>query len=122
MEKEYVKVVACVIASIGVHLILPYHFKTKGKSTHEEIAKFLKLLYTNLTGTTAVCESFFQFSAPAFSAVSERMFAGAKSEFGEDVLEAVRKFAELNMKDCILFSNFMLPRLGEVLSQQRGIF
>ena len=50
------------------------------------------------------------------------MFAGAKSEFGEDVLEAVRKFAELYMEDCILLVNLMLPRLGEVLSQQRGIF
>ena len=45
-----------------------------------------------------------------------------KNEFGDDVLDSVRKFAELHMEDCLLLTNYMLPHLGNVLSQQRGIF
>ena len=121
MEKDYVKVVACVIAAFGVQLVIPYHFKTKGGSDHATMCEFLTTLHENLTNV-CIDMTFLQFSTPVFSAVTQRMFDGVKTECGIDVLQVVTEYANVYMEDCVLLANIMLPQLANTLSQQRGIF
>ena len=118
MQHEYVKVVACVCAAFGVHLVIPYHYKTKGKSNHTQLQAFFADLYNNLESGVIEVE-FFEFTTPAFSAVSVRLFNGVKNECGIDVLEAVTYSAQLHIEECILLANIMLPRLAEKLTSKR---
>ena len=94
METEYVKIVACVVAAFGIHRVIPYHFITKGKSDHQT-------LFENLSDVSIINMEFFQFSAPAFSAVTQRMFDGVKKEYGLDVLKVVTEYANVYLEDCI---------------------
>ena len=74
MQHEYVNIVACVCAAFGVDLVIPFHFKIKGKSNHSVLRDFFTELYENLkSGAINEC-FFFQSSTPAFSAVSHKMF------------------------------------------------
>ena len=119
MEHEYVTVVASVCAAFGVHLVIPFHFKTKGKSDHSTLRDYLTELYDNLMSTT-ITAGFFDFSTPMFTATSQRMFDGVKSECGIDVLAAVTKCANKHIEECILLANKILPELADTLSMQRG--
>ena len=51
MQHEYVMVIACVCAAYGIHLIIPFHHKTKGQSDHFTLKKYFKDLYDNLIST-----------------------------------------------------------------------
>ena len=119
MQHEYVMVIACVCAAYGIHLIIPFHYKTKGKSDHSTLRKYFKDLYDNLM-STLISKEFFEFSKPMFTAVSERMFDGVKSECGLDVLKAVTECAKKHAEECILLANMMAPELANTLSMQRG--
>ena len=48
MEHEYVKVIACVCAAFGIHLVIPFHYKTKGNSYHSTLQLYFAQLYNNL--------------------------------------------------------------------------
>ena len=78
-------------------------------------------MYENLK-SGAINEVFFQFSTPEFAAVSQKMLDGVKSECGTDVLAAVSKCGNVNIEECILLANTMLPELADTLSLQRGKF
>ena len=58
MQQEYVNIVACVCAAFGVHLVIPFHFKIKGKSNHSILRDFFTELYENLK-SGAINEVFF---------------------------------------------------------------
>lgn len=122
MQQSYVKVVSCVCAAFGVHLILPFHYKTKStKSTHTSLKEFFTTLHNNLT-SVPVNESFFDFISPAFSAFSDDVFNGSKKEFGNDVLQTVTMYAKKHLDECVVLANIILPKLAETLSMQRGKF
>ena len=76
MQQEYVNIVACVCAAFGVHLVIPFHFKIKGKSNHSILRDFFTELYENLKSGAINEVVFFKTSTPAFSAVSHKMFDG----------------------------------------------
>ena len=76
MQQEYVNIVACVCAAFGVHLVIPFHFKIKGKSNHSVLRDFFTELYENLKSGAINEVVFFKTSTPAFSAVSHKMFDG----------------------------------------------
>lgn len=65
MDNEYVKVVSCVIAAFGIHLVILYHFKTKGKSDHATVITFLSTLYENLTTIFPIFKTSILSSKPA---------------------------------------------------------
>ena len=58
MQHEYVNIVACVCAAFGVYLVIPFHFKIKGKSNHSVLRDFFTELYENLK-SGAINEVFF---------------------------------------------------------------
>ena len=119
MQHEYVKVVACACATFEIHLVIPSHFKTKGKSNHSVLRDFFAGLYENLK-PGAINEVFFQFSNPALQLSHRKGLMGVKSECGTDVLAAVTKCANLHIEECILLANTMLPEVADSLSIQPG--
>ena len=120
LNLDYVKVVIAVIATIGVHLISPYHATTIAKTaTHSSLKVFLNSLYSDLANHH-VNEDFFKFEAPEFNAVSQKLFDKFKKEYNIDVLNSVKKIASSHLDDCISLANKMIPQLGDVLAMQRG--
>ena len=117
---EYIRVVAAVIAVIGVELIAPYCAMTiSNKSTHSSLKLFLENLYEELCNHQ-VDETFFSLASPAFKSVSDKLFTEVQKNYGLDVVKAVKEIAESHMNDCITLAQIMLPHLGKVLRSQRG--
>ena len=67
-------------------------------------------------------QSNLQFSVPAFSALSQKMFDGVKYGCGTDVLAPITKCTNLHIEGCILLANTMLPELPDRLFLQHGEF
>ena len=119
MQQSYVKVVFCVCAAFGVHLILPFHYKTKStKLTQTSLKEFVTTLHNNLTSVPVNNLT----SVPAFSTFSDDVFNGSKKEFGNDVLQTVTMYAKKHLDECVVLANIILPKLAETLSIQRGNF
>ena len=109
MQRSYVKVVSCVCAAFGVHLILPFYHKTK--STHTSLKEFFTTLQNNLT-SVPVNESFFDFISPAFLAFSDDVFNGSKKEFGNGVLQAVTMYAKKHLNECVCAGKHHFTKVG----------
>ena len=118
LELPYLKTVFLVFAAIGVHIIEPFYVRTiQTGATHTSLKKFYKELYDGMD--TKVDITFFQFSKPEFSAVTDGLFKGVKSSYGEDVMNVVTGFSAEIGEDGVGLVNLMLPKLRQVLGRQR---
>lgn len=66
LSLKYIKIVAAVVAIIGVQLVTPFHALTISKgATHSKLKERFKSLYEELLAND-VTEDFFQLESPAF--------------------------------------------------------
>ena len=120
LKLEYVKVVIAVVATMGVQLVSPYHFRTIATTaTHSSLKDFFINLHEQLA-SHHVEEGFFEFKTPEFIAVCQKTYDGVKKYYGSDVLDSVREIANSNMNECVSLANKIIPELGDVLAMQRG--
>ena len=120
LHLDYVKVVIAVVATIGVHLVSPYHAITiSKKATHTSMKVFLKTLYSDLANH-CVGEDFFNFLEPEFDSVSSELLKKVIKEYKIEVLNSVKDIAGLHLDECIALANKMIPQMGDVLAMQRG--
>ena len=118
MELPYLKVVFCVMAIFGVHLIEPFYCRTiSAEATHSSLKDFYKNLHNSMSQTLS--ETFFNLRLPSFAGVSDRLFKAVCKDYGTDVLESVRYHASEQIDDVVKLANFILPELRTVLARQR---
>ena len=118
LDLPYLKVVFCVFAAVGLHVIEPFYSKTIDKqSTHSSLKEFYTVLYNDL-GKSAN-DKFFSLDAPVLDSVPGELFSGVLSSYGEDVVTAIKDAAEENLTDCVALLNLCLPELQTVLARQR---
>ena len=118
LELPYLKTVFLVFAALGVHIIEPFFAKTiQTSATHSSLKKFYKELYDGMNSTVDI--TFFDFSKPKFSAVTEGLFQDVKDSYGRGVMKVVTDFASGYGEDAVKLVNLMLPQLRQVLGRQR---
>jgi hypothetical protein len=118
LELPYLKTVYLVCAAYGVQLIEPFYASTIEKTaTHSSLQKFYQELYDGLD--KPVDSSFFDFSKPHFSAVSEDLFEGVKKSYGLSVIDALIALKEQYAEDAVKLANLMRSQLRVVLGRQR---
>ena len=118
LDLPYLKVVYAVFAVVGIHIIEPFYSKTIDKqSTHSTLKEYYTILYNDLGKTAS--EKFFALDVPVLDSVSDDMFSGVLSSYGEVVVTAIKDAAEENISDCVSLLNLCLPELRTVLARQR---
>ena len=118
LDLPYLKVVFCVFAAVGVHIIEPFYSKTIDKqSTHSTLKEFYSVLYKDL-GKSAN-EKFFELNKTVLDSVPNDLLSGVLSSYGDVVVAAIKDAAEENLPDCVSLLNLCLPELRTVLARQR---
>ena len=117
---EYIKIVAAVVAVIGIQLVTPFHALTISKgATHSNLKATFESLYHELN-TNDVTENFFELETPGFSSVSKDLFKDVKNNYGLGVVNSVKNIAKAHQNDCITLTKKILPQMAQVLAMQRG--
>ena len=119
----HLKVIYCVFALLGVHLIEPFYAITiTTGTTHTMLTTFYKNLHTSLS-TQKVSADFLSLTKPFFPGISEKLFTGVKKSYGETVLKSVTDVAVEYTEDVTFLINQMLPELGtSILSVSNLVF
>ena len=118
LELPYLKTVFLVFGTLGVHLIEPFYAKTiENGATHSSLKVFYQKLYDGLG--SPVDMKIFQFTEPAFDAVSSSLFEGVKHSYGSNIISTLSVFANEYGDEGLKLINFMLPELRKVLGRQR---
>ncbi len=80
MQLEYIKVIIAVVASLGVHLIAPFHVMTiSSHSVHSSLKEFFTELYDELQNHQIIPD-FFSLDKPAFC-IPQKLFDGVKEDY-----------------------------------------
>jgi len=120
LELEYIKIVAAVIAIIGIQLVTPFHAITISKgATHSSLKEKFVSLHHELKRND-VSEQFFNLDSPAFSCFNEEMFQDVKANYGLHVVDCVKQCAQSHLNECIALTRKILPEMANVLAMQRG--
>ena len=118
----HLKVVYCAYASLGIHLIEPFHATTiRTGTTHSMLAMFYKGLYSCLS-TKTVDADFLNFSSPFFPGVSENLFKNIKESYGKEVVQSVMEQGQEQVDDVLFLINSMLPDLARCLAKEEGLW
>ena len=120
LKLDYIKVICAVVASMGLHLIEPFHAKTiSSRENHTSLKEFFTTLHHSLNNHR-VTDEFFQFNVPQLHPVSPRLFEQVQSSYGAEVVASVKLASSEYMLDCIELAQAVLPPLADVLARQRG--
>ena len=88
LELPYLKTVFLVFNTLGVHLIEPFYAKTiENGATYSSLKVFYQKLYDGLS--SPVDMKIFQFTEPAFGAVSSSLFEGVKHSYGSKIISTL---------------------------------
>ena len=118
LQLPYLKTIFLVFASLGIHIIEPFFAKTiQTTSTHSSLKNFYQELYDGMN--TKVDGTFFNFTQPQFSAVSQNMFDGVKKSYGSIVVESLTNLSAEYGEDAAKLVNMLLPEMRKVLGRQR---
>ncbi|CAM1331741.1 Uncharacterised protein g10665 [Pycnogonum litorale] len=117
---EYIKIVAAVVAIIGIQLVTPFHALTISKgATHSKLKETFESLYQELNRND-VTEDFFELETPGFSSVNKGLFKEVKAGYGLGVVDSVKHVAKAHLDECIRLTKKILPQMANVLAMQRG--
>ena len=107
---SYLRVVFCVYAGIGVHIIEPFYCKTiSPSSTHSSLKEFYRGLYSDMGKTQDV--EFFMFAGPRMESVNTELYEGVVASYGAPVITAIKETAAEHEEDVVKLVNIILPSL-----------
>ena len=116
-RKPYLRVVFAVFAAVGVNVIEPFYCMTiDSQSTHSSLKAFYTQLHSDLG---KLADKFFALKGSVFESVSQEVFDGVATSYGDSVINAIREAAGENMTDAVSLLNICLPELQTVLARQR---
>ena len=117
LDMDFLKVMYCAGALIGLHLVEPYLSLTiSTETTYSKLIPAFQQLYQELRDTDA-CK-LLSVSEPAFTFVSADRFRQTK--YDDDVCEAISRVVIAFQPEVLKLLRIILPKLAEGFQRQKG--
>ena len=117
LDLDFLKVMYCVGALIGLHLIEPFlSLTTSTSTTYSKLIPAFHQLYDNLINTDP--KNLLDINTPAFSFVSMDRFQQTK--YDDDICDAISKVADAFPDEVTKMLQVILPRTCFRISKAKG--
>ena len=120
LDNEWIKIVIAVVATLGIHVISPFHsISISNTMTHADMREFLTDMYNDMR-IRIVTADLFQLNNPVVGNISPRLFDSVKKEYHAEVVVSIRNLSAQYLNDCITLAQKIIPKFSESIARQRG--
>jgi len=117
VDLDFLRVMYCAGALIGLHLVEPYlSLTTSAQTTYSKLSTAFPLLYEELRSTDA--SSLLNVDEPAFKFVSKERFI--QTRYDDDICKGILKEANAFKPQVTKLMKMILPKLADGFQKQKG--
>ena len=118
LDNEWIKKVIAVVATLGIHIISPFHYiSISNGMVHDDIREFLTDMNNDMRNRV-VAADFFHLNGPVVGNITRAIFDSVLKEYHAEIVMSIRNLSQNYMNDCIILAQKILPKFAVSIVRQ----